>query len=121
VSAVQRRKLMPAAVLVAGVVCLLLAWNTNGWADSGDLTDPLIGNQQAIAEGKDLYRRHCFVCHLHAGGRGPNLFASTLTDEQFATTVVQGRGMMPGWGLRLSLDEIWRIRAFVRSTDKYES
>jgi mono/diheme cytochrome c family protein len=112
---------MPAAVLVAGVACLLLARNTASRADSGDLTDPLIGNQQAIDEGKDLYRRHCFVCHLHAGGRGPNLFVSTLTDEQFATTVVQGRGMMPGWGLRLSLDEIWRIRAFVRSTDKYES
>ncbi len=84
------------------------------------LRDPLIGNAQAIAAGKHLYRVHCFICHLHAGGRGPNLFASTSSDRDFAETVINGRGLMPAWGERLSLDEIWKIRAYLKSADRYE-
>lgn len=110
----------PAAILAAGLVLSVLAGGTPSQAASDEMTDPLIGNAQAIAQGKDLYRHHCFICHLHAGGRGPNLFASTLTDQQFAATVMQGRGLMPAWGLRLSLDDIWKIRAYLKSTDKYE-
>lgn len=66
-----------------------------------------------------LYRRHCFVCHLHAGGRGPNLFASRLNDQQFAQTVLNGQGMMPAWNPKLSMDDVWKLRAYVKSTGHY--
>ncbi len=88
-------------------------------ADDAAANDPYLGNQQAITEGKQLYRSHCFICHLHEGGRGPNLFASQLSDAQFLETVLDGRGLMPAWDGKLSKDEVWKIRAFVKSTDKY--
>jgi hypothetical protein len=53
--------------------------------------------------------------------RGPNLFATKLSDQRFLETVIQGRKgtQMPAFGLRLSLDEVWQIHAFVTSTDHY--
>lgn len=114
-----RDKVLPAAVFAAGVF-VLAALSAPGLSRAGEeLKDPLIGDSHAIDEGRALYRRQCFVCHLHAGGRGPNLFASRLSDEEFAQTVLNGRGMMPAWGLRLSLDDVWKLRAYVRSTDRY--
>ena len=47
------------------------------------LTNPLLGNAEAQAQGLRFYRTRCYICHLHEGGRGPNLFATKLTDEQF--------------------------------------
>ena len=101
-------------MLAAGI-----ALSASASADDAATTDPYLGNQQAIAEGKQLYRSHCFICHLHEGGRGPNLFASQLSDAQFLETVLDGRGLMPAWDGKLSKDDVWRIRAFVKSTDKY--
>lgn len=83
------------------------------------LKNPVLGQPQAIAAGRALYAQHCFVCHLNAGGRGPDLFENTLTDEEFFITVASGRsgsrGQMPSWAGILSPQEIWQIEAFVKS------
>jgi len=85
------------------------------------LTDPFLGQPDAIEAGKQTYRSICYVCHHSAGGRGPNLFATKLSDERFLETVINGRKgtQMPAFGLRLSPDEIWQVHAFVKSTDHY--
>jgi mono/diheme cytochrome c family protein len=85
------------------------------------LTNPVLGQVEAIAEGRNIYRAKCLVCHQSAGARGPNLFATRLTDEQFLEVVIQGRKgtQMPAFGLRLSPDEVWQVHAFVKSTDHY--
>jgi mono/diheme cytochrome c family protein len=85
------------------------------------LTDPFLGQPEAIAAGKDIYRSKCLVCHQSAGARGPNLFATKLSDERFLETVINGRKgtLMPAFGLRLSPDEVWQVHAFIRSTDHY--
>ncbi len=119
-SVAPRRQSRGVAAIVAGLLAWAAVLRAPARAQAPALTDPLIGNRHAIAEGKDLYRRHCFICHLHAGGRGPDLFTGTLTDRQFAETVINGRGLMPAWGERLSLDAIWKIRAYVKSTDRYD-
>jgi len=92
----------------------------SGRADDA-LTDPFLGQPDAIAAGKDTYRSKCLVCHQSAGGRGPNLFATKLSDERFLETVINGRKgtLMPAFGLRLSPDEVWQVHAFVKSTDHY--
>ena len=66
-----------------------------------DLTDPYLGQPDAIAEGDDLYHSHCIICHGLKGGRGPNIFATQLTDDQFLEVVINGRKgtQMPAWGL----------------------
>jgi mono/diheme cytochrome c family protein len=90
-------------------------------AASEALTNPVLGQAEAIAEGRNIYRAKCLVCHQSAGARGPNLFATRLSDEQFLEVVIQGRKntQMPAFGLRLSPDEVWQVHAFVKSTDHY--
>ena len=85
------------------------------------VTDPYLGQPAAIAAGKDVYRSKCLVCHQSAGGRGPNLFATKISDEKFFQTVTNGRKgtQMPAFGQRLTPDEIWQVRAFNKSTDHY--
>jgi mono/diheme cytochrome c family protein len=97
---------------------LLLAGAVNA---EDAVTDPYLGQADAIAAGHDIYGSKCYICHHSAGGRGPNLFASKLTDEQFLKTVTNGRKstQMPGFGTRLSVDEIWQLHAFVKSSDHY--
>ena len=85
------------------------------------LTDPLLGQPDAIEAGRDTYRSKCLGCHGSSGARGPNLFATKLSDERFLETVINGRKgtLMPAFGLRLSPDEVWQLHAFIKSTDHY--
>ena len=77
---------------------------SRGLADD-ELTDPFLGQPDAIAAGRVTYAGKCYVCHHSAGARGPNLFATKLSDQRFLETVIQGRKgtQMPAFGLRLSL------------------
>lgn len=88
---------------------------------SDALANPVLGDTAAIAEGRRIYRMRCLGCHMSAGARGPNLFATRLTDEQFLEVVINGRKgtQMPAFGLRLSPDDVWQVHAFVKSTDHY--
>jgi mono/diheme cytochrome c family protein len=85
------------------------------------LNNPVLGQAEAIVAGRDIYRAKCLVCHQSAGARGPNLFATRLSDQQFIVVVMNGRKgtQMPSFGLRLSPEEVWQVHAFVKSTDHY--
>ena len=115
---------LSAAVLA---LCLLAAlppavmWNRSGNADEA-VTDPFLDQPDAIAAGKQTYRSKCYICHHSAGGRGPNLFASKLSDEGFLEVVINGRKgtQMPAFGYRLTPDEVWQVHAYIKSTDHYE-
>lgn len=85
-----------------------------------DITNPVLAQKEAIEEGRRTYRTRCYICHLSQGGRGPNLFASTLSDFKFLDTAVNGRRTMPAFGTILTPDEIWAVHAYVKSTDHYE-
>ena len=105
-----------AAFLIGERIVSLDRSTVDALADD-DLTDPYLGQPDAIAEGDDLYLSHCIICHGLKGGRGPNIFATQLTDEQFLEVVINGRKgtLMPAWGLRLSPDDVWKIRAFLKA------
>ena len=105
-----------AAFLIGGRFVSLDRSPVDALADN-DLTDPYLGQPDAIAEGDDLYHSHCIICHGLKGGRGPNIFATQLTDDQFLEVVINGRKgtQMPAWGLRLSPDDVWKIRAFLKA------
>ncbi len=83
--------------------------------------NPYLAQNDAIAKGEEVYRSHCVICHKSAGGRGPNLFRTELNSERFAGVVINGRlgtrGQMPVFGLRLSIEDVWRVEAFVKSRD----
>jgi mono/diheme cytochrome c family protein len=104
------------------LVLPLSPWLLNsGSTAQEESKDPYIGNVDAIKAGRAIYGSKCYICHHSAGARGPNLFASKLTDEQFLQTVTNGRPntQMPAFVGRLSTDEIWQLHAFIKSTDHY--
>ena len=80
--------------------------------------NPHLGQKEALDEGEKIYRSRCFGCHFRAGGRGPNIFRTKLSEQQFFDTVKNGgRSGMPAWGSALSDEEIWKVHAFVMSRD----
>jgi mono/diheme cytochrome c family protein len=74
---------------------------------------------QLAEEGGDIYRSRCILCHGNSGGRGPNLFGTKLSKEQFVEIAINGRKgtQMPAFGYVLSPDEIAKVHAFVTSRD----
>ena len=109
-----------AGLLVLAALPLWLFAGRSGGADEA-LTNPFLGQPAAIEEGLQIYRSKCYVCHHSSGARGPNLFKTKLSDERFLETVINGRKgtQMPAFGLRLSPDEVWKVHAYVKSTDHY--
>jgi mono/diheme cytochrome c family protein len=108
-------------VLLAPVAIVIgIATGAPDLGAAEQLANPLLGNAEAQAEGLRIYRTRCYVCHLHEGGRGPNLFATKLNDEEFLNVVIQGRMTMPAFGQRMSPDDVWAVHAYVKSTNKYQ-
>ncbi len=88
---------------------------------SDELINPFLGDEVAIKEGRRIYRSKCIVCHQRTGGRAKNLFKTKLTDVQFLEVVINGREgtLMPTFGYRMGVDDVWKVHAFVKSTDLY--
>jgi len=87
--------------------------------ETGD--NPYHGDQQAIAEGRQLYNRWCASCHMPDGsGRmGPSLIDDTWKYERAATTIGQfeiiyagATGAMQPFKDRLSAEEILKVIAY---------
>ena len=88
-------------------------------AAEGAITNPYLGQQEAIAAGEQIYRGRWVGCHKGGGGVGPNMFTTKLRPNQFIETVMNGRQgtSMPAFGQLLARDEIWQVHAFVVSRD----
>jgi len=114
-------RLVGAAVFLTAALPISLALWFGGAAADEEMTNPFLGQPEAIEEGLQIYRSKCYICHLSKGARGPNLFATKISDEKFLETVINGRKgtQMPAFGLRLSPDDVWKVHAFVKSTDHY--
>jgi len=90
--------------------------------EAGDeIRNPILTDPDAITQGRRFYRARCIICHLKAGGKGPKIFRSDLTDEQFLEVVINGRDgtQMPAFGERMSPDDVWAVHAYVMSRDRY--
>jgi mono/diheme cytochrome c family protein len=111
-----------AAFFAAALLALPVISTRAGDAAAEALTNPFLGDADAIADGRRIYRSRCVICHAQAGARGPDLFNRRLTDGQFLEIVINGRKgtQMPAFGLRLSPDDVWHVHAYVKSTDHYE-
>lgn len=124
---------LPAGAIGARLVPLLLLFGTlaapglaqktkggNG-EDGAAMTNPLLGDAEAIEAGERIFRRRCVGCHW-APKRGPNLFETEISDEKFLMTVINGReggrAPMPAFGYVLSPDEVWQVHAFVTARDR---
>lgn len=85
--------------------------------------NPFAGNEQAVAEGREIYNRVCTACHGYDGGEGeraPGLDSSTRryrnnSDAQLFDAIAHGipDTQMPASGL--SETEAWKVAGFLRS------
>lgn len=84
--------------------------------------NPFEGNDEAIAQGKQLYNQfNCSGCHAAGGGAiGPPLMDDEWiyggSPANIFWTIIEGRPQgMPAFGGRIAEDQLWRIVAYVRS------
>jgi cytochrome c oxidase cbb3-type subunit 3 len=88
-----------------------------------EVSNPLEGNPQAIAEGKRLFvSMNCAGCHGYdaAGGMGPNLTDSYWryggVPSSIYKSIFEGRPQgMPAWGRALPGQDIWKIVAYIQT------
>jgi len=77
--------------------------------------NPHSTNPESVAQGRRLYRSTCYICHLEAGGRGPDLRKSRLQGREFMRVVINGKKgtQMPAWKDKLTEDDMWKILAYI--------
>jgi mono/diheme cytochrome c family protein len=101
-----------------------------------DLSNPLVGDEQAVQAGADIFRSACATCHGETGqGDGPAAqgldpkpasLADTermqnLNDGYLYWRIHEGGAMtpfnssMPAWGSVYSEEQIWQLVTFIRS------
>jgi mono/diheme cytochrome c family protein len=82
------------------------------------VANPYGDDAEAIEQGRSLYRRTCYICHLDAGGRGPNLRKSALKGQDFMRVVLNGKKntQMPAWKGKLSEEDMWKILAYLEAS-----
>jgi mono/diheme cytochrome c family protein len=70
-----------------------------------------------VLTGAELFQANCASCHGVGGegGRGPRLAGTnrTTSSELVRSTVLNGRGMMPGFGSLLAAEGVDRLVAYV--------
>jgi len=102
--------------------------------DPAKLKNPVPADEKSVAAGKQIYQRHCAVCHGSSGngGSGSDISppAPSLTsgkwkhgssDGEIFTVIKEGVPpdfYMEPWGDRLKDEEIWNTVNYIRSLAK---
>ncbi|NEM96653.1 c-type cytochrome [Pontibacter burrus] len=87
-------------------------------AEAGSTKEYIVAsmNNTALANAKEIYVNECSNCHGQDGTNGlsgaPNLTRSQLNQNDRALVIANGRGMMPGYGRKLSEQEIEELAAY---------
>jgi mono/diheme cytochrome c family protein len=99
------------------------------------VTNPVAGDTAGLAIGREMYERHCLVCHGTQGdGRGPIIgpgrfpFAPDLrlpvtlqrSDGYLYAISYAGRGLMPPYAAQTTHMERWYIVNYVRSLQQQQ-
>ncbi|MFQ5458613.1 MAG: c-type cytochrome [Myxococcota bacterium] len=92
------------------------------------ISNPLTGDARSAERGKQLFTTFCTPCHGADGlTRGPvgakfpfvrsliTAQARGYTDAYIYTMIRNGRGLMPRYGSRVTVDERWDLVNYVRS------
>jgi len=128
---VGRPSLLMAGVLSAGLIVSHRQARPESLSASTVLTARSSSVPEvAAADGEELYRNYCAVCH-GAEGRGDGPAASSLdppppdltdaermqelTDERLLEVLSNGSGVMTGFGSMLTPEELEAVAAYVRT------
>jgi mono/diheme cytochrome c family protein len=94
-------------------------------------SNPLPSTPESVMQGKDLFQKHCVLCHGQSGlGDGPaaaglktkpsNLAeaAAHHSDGELAWKIETGLAPMPGWKGILTEEQTWDVVNYIRSLAK---
>lgn len=96
--------------------------------EADQLTNPMAGNEKAIAKGKKIYQKLCWSCHgINGTGEGPASEALVPKPANYTSAMVQnqsdgaifwkityGRGQMASFKQSLSDEQRWMLVNYVR-------
>jgi mono/diheme cytochrome c family protein len=107
-------------LLLCSTMSLAVLAGPQAVGQTDELTNPFLGDAEAIEEGERIFRGRCTGCHW-SPLRAPVLFQTELSDETFLEVVIAGRqgnrGNMPPFGYVLSPDDVWKVHAFVMARE----
>lgn len=129
---------MSIVAFAAGIMLLFsftvtLHAQTEGWnipANFKSMKNPVASNSQSIADGKELYDKHCKSCHGKTGlGDGPKAAALSVscgdftskafkssTDGEIFYQVSEGKGKMPAFKKNIPDEKArWALVNYMRS------
>jgi putative heme-binding domain-containing protein len=107
---------------IRGLACgAMLALGS--FAQRGGPANPFAGNEQAVAEGRDIYNRSCTACHGPdgaAGDRAPGLGIPGRrylhnTDRDLFDVIAKGIPGTPMPPVGLAENDAWKVAAYVRA------
>jgi mono/diheme cytochrome c family protein len=96
---------------------------------------PLAIDEAAMQRGRERYEINCKVCHGPAGqGNGittkyglngvANLHIDRIrqmADGEIFNTITSGKGMMSGYGANISVNDRWKIIAYIRALQRSQN
>lgn len=97
-------------------IILLLAISSLGFIACGDKSK---ADNTAKVSGKDIFGKHCVLCHGTDGKLGLNgskdLTISTLSHADRISIITKGKGLMTPYGAILSKEEIAAVAKYTES------
>jgi mono/diheme cytochrome c family protein len=122
-----------ALFVILGAAIVLAAFSARDWsamAKARKLQNPAPPTPEALAAGKESYRKHCQNCHgEHGDGKGekapelsvaPGDFTDAqkmrrLTDGELYWQITRGRRPMPSFADKLSDEQRWQAVDYIRT------
>jgi len=96
--------------------------------DQEKMSDAELGLNAQQASGRRVFRLYCQSCHpaySSHGNKGPGLkglykrqylpSGLTATDGHVMQSIIQGRGMMPGFGTQMSQQDVQDVVAYLHT------
>jgi mono/diheme cytochrome c family protein len=123
-------------IALVGIGCVIFAalfFAAGNWmalAKAKKLKNPIVPNTQVLAEGKQIYGKHCETCHGEKGdGKGqkaaelstaPTKFTDAkkmngVADGELFWQITKGRQPMPAFEDKLTPDQRWESVDFIRT------
>src|SRR6478609_9893448 len=125
-----------ALLLASGAICSFTYYQAKPWAvpeKNAKMKNPVASDAEALKIGKQLFSKHCAVCHGKAGaGDGSKAAQLKTAMEDMSTDVVQkqtdgelfyklseGRDEMPSFKKKIpDSEELWGIISYIRTLKK---
>jgi len=112
-----------APALVCAAICLAAARLPSAFADDNVPPEMSYGPRFIQSDGAALYRATCRGCHMPdgEGAKGAGMYPALAGNPQLVTgayvadVVLHGRNGMPGFGDRMSNDQVAAVVNYVRT------